>query len=265
MLPSSHKWLLLENDGSYKGMFNFVPRHLRVGAWSPVAWTFLACWPVGLIVFKPPLQIEAPTSAEPMWSDILVFLWCFGIFLRGSMRAHPFVFLLTYTGWSWLLLMVHSGLLIAASLFHTSAAAIAMQLREALCFPVAAGATITAVLWNFILFPLILYIKQSSKSRRQFLSFSFSLSMTSVHVCNVPLAYLSLRGSGSHTRTLGPTDLWLAVVVLYCYALVYVFILDRLGVHLYFMFSPRSHWCGFSYAALLVCYVGCFRLWGGMI
>ena len=30
--------------------------------------------------------------------------------------------------------------------------------------------------------------------------------------------------------------------------------LDRLGMHLYFMFSPRTHACALAYGTLLVCY-----------
>eukprot|EP00966_Prymnesium_polylepis_P176702 4091491-Prymnesium_polylepis.1 len=67
-------------------------------------------------------------------------------------------------------------------------------------------------------------------------------------------------GAGA-MRTLGAGDLWVAMAVLYCYALLYVLILDRLGMHFYFMFSPRTHACGLAYTALIGCYVGCLKLW----
>ncbi|KAL1520785.1 hypothetical protein AB1Y20_022349 [Prymnesium parvum] len=268
MAAGRKKWLLLDNDGSYNGFFNFVPRRLRVGPWSPVAWLFLVAWPAALYRFMPPLLFAPPDGQREqlVWSDVVVVAWCCIVIVRGSMSASPVIFFITYTGWSWLLLTAHAGSITLASICTPLLESHLLWFREAIRFPLAVSATITAVLWNFLLLPfLTFYAKRKGAERRQFLRWNFNFTMSSIHVCNVPLAWLSLYGGSDAVRTLGPADLWVAMLLLYSYAVLYLFVLDRFGLHFYCMFSPRSHLCGFCYAVLLACYVGCFRLWGGVI
>ena len=66
-------------------------------------------------------------------------------------------------------------------------------------------------------------------------------------------ALATLFGGG--VRPLGPDDLWCAFAIgaVYCY--FYFCHLDRLGVHLYPIFSPRTHFCGLAYSVWVGLYV----------
>jgi hypothetical protein len=261
----ARKWLIYDNNGSYNGWFDGIPLQLRVGPWSPIAYLFLISWPVCLAAFRPPLSFAPPElTRDLLWSDALIFGWCIAVVTRGSIKQSPLAFCISYTGWSWLLLTAHSASAVAAALLPHWAASL-LSFREAVRFPTAVGATVTAVLWNLVLFPVIVFSIGGQKERRNFLAFNCSFEMTSVHVLNVPMVWSSIYYGAGAMRTLGAGDLWVAMAVLYCYALLYVLILDRLGMHFYFMFSPRTHACGLAYTALIGCYVGCLKLWGGAL
>ena len=55
-------------------------------------------------------------------------------------------------------------------------------------------------------------------------------------------------------------DLWLGFVVAALYSIVYLFGLDRLGLHFYPIFSPRAAFSGVSYGLLFLLYYQIFKL-----
>jgi hypothetical protein len=254
---ASSQWLLLDNDGSYNGWFDALPQRLRVGPWSPIAWAFLICWPIALVVLAVPARLASPSPAPAFssnwWADVLVAIWGIAVMVRVTLKLHVHALLMSYTGWSWQLLTARAALAVCATALPASPAAMLLYVGEALRFPVVVGATITAGLWNLALLPLVLIVfMKSAEERKKFLEFNFGFDMTSVHIANVPLAWLSFHHGIAGARALEPADLWNGMVVLYCYALLYVFLLDRLGLHFYPMFSPRTHLCAVAYSLLLV-------------
>jgi hypothetical protein len=60
-------------------------------------------------------------------------------------------------------------------------------------------------------------------------------------------------------------DLWLAFAGAIGYALFYLLVLDRFGVHLYPIFSPRTCWSVLSWTALLGTYFLVFYGWNEAI
>ena len=63
-------------------------------------------------------------------------------------------------------------------------------------------------------------------------------------------------------RPFVPADLYLAFMPILVYALFYLFVLDRAGVHLYPIFSPRSPFSFLSYCALFAIYAAAYVGWG---
>ncbi len=70
---------------------------------------------------------------------------------------------------------------------------------------------------------------------------------------------------GGGAVPLQPAHLWCAMLVGVIYALFYLLVLDRLGVHLYPIFSPRTHWCAVAYSVFVGLYFGAFRGWNAII
>jgi hypothetical protein len=67
------------------------------------------------------------------------------------------------------------------------------------------------------------------------------------------------------SRQLEFLDLWCALAGAIGYALLYLLVLDRFGVHLYPIFSPRTFWSVLSWSALLGTYFMVFYGWNEVI
>ena len=81
-----------------------------------------------------------------------------------------------------------------------------------------------------------------------------------IHVLNVAYAYLSIGygGAASGVRAFGPADLWVAYALLFGYTCLYLLVLDRMGIHFYPPFSPRTHACAVSYPLVVAMYYGLY-------
>mmetsp|Transcript_23072 Transcript_23072/g.74709 ORF Transcript_23072/g.74709 Transcript_23072/m.74709 type:complete len:159 (-) Transcript_23072:441-917(-) len=90
-------------------------------------------------------------------------------------------------------------------------------------------------------------------ARSKFLRFNFGFFMINVHIANLPLAAVNtLFGDGARPFT--SSDLHAALIVVGLYSALYLFILDRLGLHFYPMFCPRSNTCAITIGLLLLLY-----------
>lgn len=258
-------WHVYDNDGSYNGFFSWVPRYLRVGPASPLAYAFIVAWLWAMCAYKPPLDFEVALPSlysRPWWVHVLTVCWTLAITVRICRQPGGAGTLFAFTMWSWVLLMLRSGWLVLAPLIGADARWRLAWAAEALRFPVAAGAWITFSVWNLLLFPLIgTFAFKEPAARKKFIVWCFSPNMASIHLCNLPLAAAGtmLGGRAGGVRALGEADLWAGLCVAACYAAVYLLLLDRLGVHLYPIFSPRTHACALAYSALLALYALTFR------
>ena len=100
-------------------------------------------------------------------------------------------------------------------------------------------------------------------SRKGFIAFNFSFFLVNLHVLNLPMAMMNIV-VGAGARRLGLADLWVTYLVVALYSLVYLGVLDRIGMHFYPMFSPRSPFCLVAYSVLFAAYyaiyLGCNQI-----
>ena len=86
-----------------------------------------------------------------------------------------------------------------------------------------------------------------------------------IHGLNIVLCWCNVGPWGSPRRHLEFTDFYVSVVALVVYSALYLGILDRIGVHLYPIFSPRMQWQPVLWIALLAVYCGIFVLWRSLL
>jgi len=250
-------WTLHAN-GSYKGQFDFLPERLRVGPWSPSAVLFLVIYS-GYMWWSAPRSecfVRRNLPILPLsigwWCSTTTFVWaCFVIRHIRQTSSTP-LFWVSFTGWSWMILCMRSGCEALSALVPWSSLAFLLQLlADVLRLPSLAGATVTFTIWNFVLLPFFYFwacrrtAKPVEQMRTEFLSFSFTFAMVNIHILNLPLAFVSTAFAAS-AQLLGPCDLWCAHAFVFGYSLFYMLVLDRHGVHIYPVFSPRSHLCMLS-------------------
>jgi hypothetical protein len=293
--PFSQPWVLVP-DGSFLGVFDWVPRQLRVGPWSTCAICYVtAIWYISALTavyFKSEISqpwwqsssslpspmtdnsinddwnshhhhsssLEYPQVGSVKWYyHAITFVWMayvnhLLIFGPGlSTRAWA-----TYTVQSWTLLWIRHLLCACAPISH-----VALQWAEYIRFPVACSTTITFVLWNTILAPFIYCIgMKTPEKKRDFVKFMFSFRLTQIHVFNIVYGIMNLAWA-SPRRQLEPIDLYFAILSVVLYMAWYLLLLDRLGIHLYAIFSPRAPgWIVvLIWTTLFLVYFATFRLW----
>ena len=272
------KWHFLDNQGSFNGWFDWLPLWMRVGYWSPIFVSFLIGFWYSLVAFKPtplefppalPSSVAASTRTGEEdfnpWFLIDCFVCCWGVFVvchaqytMGSISG----FYISYTGWSWGIMTARAGLEAVAQLlpprYNTLSKTLA-TIGSALRFPTAVAAVITFTIWNFILLPLIYFgsMEPGSDKRKSFLKFNFGFFMSNIHLANLPLSMMNTIW-GPTARIFAESDLWMGLLVAAVYSALYLFVLDRLGLHFYPIFCPRTGLSSFSFGAVLYLY---YYLW----
>lgn len=281
---SSKPWVLVP-DGSIGGFFDFVPRHLRVGPWSGTAivyWTSILYvtalgiaffsskasspywWPENLsdeVVYPPPFSREC-------WYHTILAVWMLYIIyliLTGGPAGRK-VFA-TFTVQSWTMLTLRHGLSALACWYSTSTNSplrrAFLLAAEIVRFPSACSTTITFFVWNFAVFPFVyLYGMKTAEQRKGFVKFATSFRLVQIHVFNIIFCWLN-QVWASPPRKLVLIDFFLAFLSTIMYMTFYLLILDRLGIHLYPVFSPRagSFTVVLTWSSLLALYVATFIAW----
>ncbi|GKY97326.1 hypothetical protein MPSEU_000691000 [Mayamaea pseudoterrestris] len=140
----------------------------------------------------------------------------------------------TYTVQSWTLLTIRHGLSSLAPFSKTAA-----LLSEVIRFPAACSATVTFLVWNMALVPFIYFqAMDTAEKRKGFVKFCFSFRLVQIHLLNIVYCYLNIAWA-SPPRELHAMDFYLALVFVLAYMMFYLLVLDRIGIHLYPIFSPR--------------------------
>ena len=283
-------------DVDSSNFYDWVPLHLREGAWSQVGVLSFGAVAAVLMYWMPDATVVAlPCEAYLSRYHVLnvfLFLWCNFVIVILMARVTVIKLPNSMTGWSWLLLTVRSGsgahrkeappahsLLLTAApagsarplpTFETAsssgpgcpgAAAIRPLLRadgaaslllgelEAhIRFPVMGAAISVFLLWNFVMMPVI-YARLTPTRRREFINYSVQFGMLNVHVFNLPMA-IAQTTLGGDAALLKPFGVWLLSVIILVYLIYYILVLDRRGMHLYPIFSPRSPLLGLVFAAV---------------
>lgn len=276
-------WVLVPH-GSLGGYFDFVPEHLRVGPWSSVAILYLGmilavCSGTAFRVWQHRdyyLQQYLPELLEVHYSppgtaqfayNALASVWMAGIAVWVARGPRGLYVWSTYTVQSWTLLAVRHALCALAGAAASSGSyhhhhRWIVLLAELVRFPSACSATITFAVWNFAVQPALYYYLQDPLKRRNFVKFCWSFRLVNLHVGNIAFATLNALWA-SPPRNLHFLDFYWAFGSVVVYMLFYLLVLDRLGVHLYPVFSPRASGLIViaAWTTLLLLYGGTFHLW----
>ena len=251
------KWHWYDNQGSYNQWFDWLPLWMRVGYWSPVAVLFIVGFYASMYRYKPsPLEFAVTTTdGVGFWADCAIFAWGIIVVLKARYDMGAISgFWISYTGWSWGILTFRAGLEAAAKMVGPSRPELAAKLAvwgSSLRFPAAVAAFITFTIWNFLLFPIIYFFSMPPGEKRQnFLKFNFGFFMTNIHGLNLPMAIVNNLW-GSSVRLFTISDLYVAYLVVALYSVLYLFVMDRIGLHFYPIFCPRTAACALSFGLVL--------------
>lgn len=167
----------------------------------------------------------------------------------------------TYTVQSWTLLTFRHGLSSLAP-FSQSAALLAEILR----FPAACQATVTFLVWNLALVPFIYFFAMDNEEKKQgFVKFCFSFRLVQIHLLNIVFCYLNIVWA-SPARELHAMDFYVALLGVLIYMMFYLMVLDRIGVHLYPIFSPRLRGTVLvSWTSVLGLYAFSYWMWNEIL
>jgi hypothetical protein len=280
LFDPSQPWVLIPN-GSLGGHFDWVPREFRVGPWSTAAVVyFVVLWYCAVITGcylwsqvrdsskwwwqeAHDTSLQYPPAYSTAWYyHVTGFLWMlFIMYLIMFLSPLSWRAWTTYTVQSWTLLCVRHGVCAATPWIPQYA----IPAAEILRFPCAVAHTVTFTVWNFALVPYIIghVFRHDTVKRRGFIAFCTSFRLTNLHVCNIVLCVLNVGPFGSPRRRLDYFDLYLAAVSAVLYLTWYTCVLDRIGVHLYPIFSPRlrNGFVVLTWSGATILYIAAFHGW----
>lgn len=241
--------------------------HLRVGPWFILMPFYVIALIITIIYIKPDSILE---NAEIVYPELYSNWWYYnaivGCWMLGFliMRLYSkFWIICSFTIQSWTYLTIRHCLT-ALSPFFPNKSHFLLKVNEILRFPALVTATVTFTVWNFVIAPAIYIFLETPKKRRGFLDFNFSFVLIQVHVFNIVFAVLNAV-SVSPNRLFTFEDLWCSLVMVIAYCLFYWLILDRLGIHLYPIFSPRTKYTLISASAGIGVYYAGFVMWNKAI
>jgi hypothetical protein len=201
------------------------------------------------------------------WYHTMGSIWmiyiCYTILLHSPLSYRAWI---TYTVQSWSLLTIRH-ILCALSCFDRTSTLII--LAEIIRFPCAVAHTITFVVWNFIIAPYVVFfaLRHDLEKRRKFIQFCTNFRLFNLHGLNILFCIINVwllnPTSSQLRRTLEMTDLYIAGLSAILYFTWYLCILDRLGVHLYPIFSPRQSGvmiCA-TWTGAIILYLISFQFW----
>ena len=101
---------------------------------------------------------------------------------------------------------------------------------------------------------------EDDEKRKNFLAYFTRFRLIQVHVFNIVFAYLNGVWA-SPRRVLTASDFMASYSIAVLYALWYILVLDRVGVHLYPIFSPRTPYMAMTWILVMLTQVGGFAAW----
>lgn len=263
----NENWVLVE-DGSYANYFDSLPKSFRVGPWNIGCCMYLAGMTYWIVFHCLECYINPPQHREYTYHDVdtwqwkysaTVSLWSFYIAYGVTKSDIGWYSWMSYTLQSWTLIMARHTLSTLVPFYPSLA-----PYNEYLRFPMLLQTTIVFVIWNFALMPAVFVQLHDKDTRKGFVDFCFNFLLANLHFMNLPFATMSGIW-GSPARELDKIDLCVALLCSLQYVLFYLFLMDRLGMHFYFIFSPRSPLALFTWTTFLGCIYAGFAFWKGVI
>jgi len=242
---------------------------LRVGPWSPFASAYLFIVTLTLAYnvmwWRQQAQEEygdqISLSITPLWwyYNVAGFLWMMYISYTVIVGPAGFYAWATFSMWSWTMVMARHGLAVFQAVFPSSI--LLAKLLQYTHLPSLTMATIVTSMWNLVIGPVIyVFFMKTAEKKRKFLGYFTSFRLTQIHVFLIFYAVLNSM-SVSSIREFDLSDLWITMMITYCYMLLYLFVLDRIGVHMYPIFSPRTHWCLVVWSGIWFLHVAIYWMW----
>ena len=105
---------------------------------------------------------------------------------------------------------------------------------------------------------------ENKETRKNFLAYFTKFRLIQLHVCNIGFAWVNGVWS-SPMRQLTLSDFVASYAISVVYALLYTLVFDRMGVHLYLIFSPRSPWMVFIWFGVIAAQCLCFLVWKSIL
>jgi len=261
-------WILVPN-GSFMGFFDFVPPAFRKGPWGVVPSMFVALVIYGVLhgaVYNYSTQgLHAlPNNYYEAWTipwylNLGGLLWTSYVYRDLFVSGIGLPALVTFTVQSYSYIWLRFFLSTMAPFVPSLGTA-----NELLRYPILSQSTVTFIVWNFILFPVILFCIKDPVKRKAFLSYFTNFRLQQLHFFHMFLAAFS-GIYGTPPRPLLWTDLYASLTLGLCYCLFYILVLDRLGMHFYMIFSPRTLLAIPSWSLVLASTIGLFSVWGKLI
>jgi len=246
-----------KTDGKVIKAFRFVPDKFKEGPWIPaVTWSLVVT--ICLVLY---FTIDAnikyyasdgsigitnefvgdktyPAFTVEWYYNAALFFWMTYIMWTMYNDYKSFGVWVTFTVLSWTMMSIRHGLCALAPFLPSLRLWIGI-----LRFPVLLTSTVTFTVWNFALMPVITFVLLKGEKRKGFLKFAFSWRLWQIHILNILYAYLNCVWAEPKTQGLHMGDVNVAVVYMVTYILFYYCILDRIGIQLYPIFSPRTYMC----------------------
>eukprot|EP00977_Amphora_coffeiformis_P017368 scaffold5610_cov157-Amphora_coffeaeformis.AAC.2 len=270
LIDPNEPWVLME-EGSFLGYFDWVPRELRVGPWSVAAICYLFAIPYAAAlafmhfgqnpwasIHHSQVILQYPAVGSPEWTyNLVIVLWI--VYVNYLVIIGPLSYRAwaTYTVQSWTLLWMRHGLCVLAPWAPWAA-----RWAEYTRFPMICSATVTFVVWNVILMPVIYQVGMKTPEKKKgFLKFCFSFRLLQLHGFNIVYCIINVLWA-SPARQLETLDLLAALASVLVYMMWYLCCMDRLGIHFYPIFSPRIGWLVvISWTSAFLLYMGIFFGW----
>ena len=266
-------WVLVK-DGNFGGYFTFVPEKLRVGDWHSLAMPTILLVAYTIFHNRPSGdEFNADVASYPeafsrYWWYNLSALFLMTATLTWSISLSSKGILIAYTIMSWNMNAFRHGINALAPFLSDNHPL--LTLNHILRFPALVSSTITFVVWNFVLFPYINFKAMKTKEKRiGFLSWNFNPRLVQFHFCNIIYSVLNTMVTGTR-ETISPPlfdeeDIWYGVAYGFGYGLFYILILDRIGMHMYPIFSPRSNIVLITWVAAFFLHYVIYQFWNFII
>eukprot|EP00536_Pseudo-nitzschia_multiseries_P011167 jgi/Psemu1/297789/fgenesh1_pm.366_\ len=280
-LDPTNPWDLrdrLPGSTKIRKWFSFVPQSFQEGQWLPIT-SLTILFTVGVVIYvtiDANMKFQASNTGGVIMENYVgkqsytafTIEWYYNVVLCAWMNYFSWIMYrnagfgpwVSFTMCSWTITTIRHGLCSIAP-FLPSARLLAGMMR----FPVLLSASATFGIWNFVLMPAIALGFLKGKRRMNFLRWSFSWKLCQIHVFNILYAYLNAVWAEPKAQPLHLGDVNAAVIYILAYLSFYYLILDRIGIHLYPIFSPRTYICIPSLILTAGVCIGIYRFWNHIL
>ena len=245
-----------------------VPVRFRVGPWSPFASIYLVIITCTL-VYGAIWWLPQETDYESQSNEAIIMSdswWYYNVFGFAWMMYISYTVVLTvdlrpgppFSMWSWTMVMFRHGLAVLGPIVSPNT--LLLSLLQYTHLASLTMATIVTFMWNFVIGPVIyVFFMKTPEKKAKFLGYFTSFRLVQIHVFLMLYAILNSMSTPSPKFDL--RDLWMTMSITYAYMLLYLLVLDRIGVHLYPIFSPRTHWCVVIWSGIWCLLVLIYWMW----